>query len=249
MKLYNDILASLPDGKILEARIGLRWTVVVVETQHGTSCGLVSTLDAGHAHTGKPLIPLAGNLESLSGLEMAHWINSEVPVQRSLGCAAINALLPKHPAQWATENAEHAILRHGKGKKVVLIGHFPFVPRLREELEDFHVLDRNPRGDDLPPEAAPQIIPQAGVVALTGMTFINHSLRDILSLCHKNAFVIILGPTTPLTPVLHAYGVDMLAGLVVEDIPAVVRAVGQGASFRQVRRAGVRLVIQTPGEG
>ena len=248
MKLYNDILSSLPDGKILKVRIGLRWTLVAAETKHGISCGLSASLDPGHSETDKkPHVPLAGKLESLSGLELAQWIKSEIPIQRSLGCAAINALLPQHPARWKTENAVHTILRRGRGKKVVMVGRFPFAPSLHEQLDDFHVLDQHPQEDDLPPEAAPKIIPQADVVAITGMTFLNHTLADILSLCRKNAFVIILGPTTPLSQVLHNYGVDVLAGAVVEDVSAVSHTVMQGANFSQVRRAGVRLVLQTPG--
>jgi len=34
------------------------------------------------------------------------------------------------------------------------------------------------------------------------------------------------------------------AGAIVEDIPAVLAAVGQGANFRQVHKAGVRLITQ-----
>ena len=37
------------------------------------------------------------------------------------------------------------------------------------------------------------------------------------------------------------------AGAVVEDVSAVSHTVMQGANFSQVRRAGVRLVLQTPG--
>jgi hypothetical protein len=35
---------------------------------------------------------------------------------------------------------------------------------------------------------------------------------------------------------------DLLSGAVVEDIDAVLAAVSQGAGFRQVHRAGVKLV-------
>ena len=43
---------------------------------------------------------------------------------------------------------------------------------------------------------------------------------------------------------LADYGVNLLAGSSVEDIPAVLAAVGQGANFRQVHKAGVRLITQ-----
>jgi hypothetical protein len=46
---------------------------------------------------------------------------------------------------------------------------------------------------------------------------------------------------------LFEHGVDLLSGAVVEAIGPVLEAVSQGASFRQVRRRGVRLVtMQKP---
>jgi uncharacterized protein (DUF4213/DUF364 family) len=58
--------------------------------------------------------------------------------------------------------------------------------------------------------------------------------------------VLALGPTTPLSPVLFDYGVSIASGAVVQQIDAVLRHVQQGANFRQVRRAGVRLVNISP---
>ena len=47
---------------------------------------------------------------------------------------------------------------------------------------------------------------------------------------------------TPLSPILFDYGIDLLYGSVVTAINPVLRVVGQGANFRQVHKAGVRLV-------
>jgi len=52
----------------------------------------------------------------------------------------------------------------------------------------------------------------------------------------------VLGPSTPLSPVLFDYGVDLLCGSIVTDIEPVLRAVRQGANFRQVHKAGVQLI-------
>jgi hypothetical protein len=245
MNFYDQVLHSLADAPLLEVRIGLRWTAVVAETKDGKQCGLSTTLLERHQHTGEPDIPDAGRLTGKSAAELAGWIRSEVPLRRSVGCAAINALLPQLPEHWVDDNAVNAIRRRGRDQKVVLIGDFPFASELREELGDFTVLDEHPEGQVLPARAAPEVLPDAGVVAITGMTFINQTLGDLLALCDPEAYVIILGPTTPLSPVLHQHGVDMLAGSVVRDIPAVVNALTQGGNFRQLHRAGVRLVLQT----
>jgi uncharacterized protein (DUF4213/DUF364 family) len=139
------------------------------------------------------------------------------------------------------------MLDHGQGKKAVLIGHFPFVEKIKSEFRELHVLDLNPVGEDLPASLAPQLLPEADLVAITGMTFINHTLPELLNLCRPNAYVIVLGPSTPLTPILEDYGVNLLAGSIVENIPAVLAAVGQGAIFRQIHQAGVRLITQKSG--
>jgi uncharacterized protein (DUF4213/DUF364 family) len=80
------------------------------------------------------------------------------------------------------------------------------------------------------------------------MTLENHTLEGLLSLCPQEAFVLVLGPSTPLSPLLFDYGVDVVSGAVVTAIDPVLRHVSQGANFRQVHRAGVRLVnIYRPG--
>ena len=242
--MYSQILKSLPDAPVSQIRIGLHWTAAVVKKDNGEQCGLASTLEEGHHHTGEPTIPDPGSLESRPALELASWIGSEIPLRRSIGCAVINALLPREPESWVDQNAEEAIRQKGQGKKNVLIGHFPFADVLREELEDFVVLELNPAEGDIPAKAAPDYLPKADLVAITGMTFINHTLPDLLQLCKREAFVLLLGPSTPLTPLMSEFGVDLLAGSSVENIPAVLAAVGQGANFRQVHRAGVRLITQ-----
>jgi uncharacterized protein (DUF4213/DUF364 family) len=104
------------------------------------------------------------------------------------------------------------------------------------------VIEQQPRGEDLPAAAAAKIVPRAEVVAITGTTLINHTFEELMALCRPEAKVLLLGPSTPLSPILFNYGVDLLSGSVVEDIEAVLQAVSQGANFRQVHRYGVRLV-------
>jgi uncharacterized protein (DUF4213/DUF364 family) len=55
----------------------------------------------------------------------------------------------------------------------------------------------------------------------------------------------LLGPTTPLSPLLYNYGVDLLSGSVVLNVEDVLHTVSQGGNFRQVHRAGVRLVTMS----
>jgi hypothetical protein len=63
-----------------------------------------------------------------------------------------------------------------------------------------------------------------------------------MALRRPEALTMLLGPSTPLTPLLFGTGIDLLSGAIVENIDAVLAAVSQGAGFRQIHRAGVKLV-------
>jgi hypothetical protein len=123
-----------------------------------------------------------------------------------------------------------------------MVGHFPFVPRLRSRVGELRVLDQQPQAGDLPAEAANDVLPEAQVVVITGMTIVNHTLEGLLKLCSPEAFVIVMGPSTPLSPLLFDFGVSIISGSVVTEIEPVLRTISQAGDFRQVHRAGVRLV-------
>lgn len=242
MQILNDIIKELPQGKIVEVRLGLHWTVVVVETNGGLQSGLASTLVSQNDNHAEPDVPLAGKLTEQPALEVAHWALSQQRTLASIGVATINALLPRQPEAWQDGNAEEMITARGQGKKVALIGHFPFVERLSQNVGQLTVLELKPRPGDLHAEKAQDILPQSDVIAITGMSLINHTLPDLLALCPKNAYVMVLGPSSPLSPVMYDYGISLVSGSIVEKIDAVLKTAAQGGNFRQIHRAGVRLV-------
>ena len=242
MSLTNDLLNTLPEGRVVEVRIGTHWTVVVVEEAGELRCGLASTLTEPLDHHRRPDVPQAGKLETYPALELAQMIHSERPCLASVATATINALLPKGSWVGAEKNAEEVIRTQGVEKEVVVIGRFPFTEGLRSTVRKLNILEQNPQGNELPEEAAPDVLPQADLVAITGMTFINGTLEGLIQLCRKDAIILILGPSTPLSPVLFDSGVDLLSGSVVTDIDNVLHAASQGANFRQLHRAGVLLV-------
>jgi len=242
--LIGDLLADLPSGDVVEVRIGLRWTAVVAEVEGERRCGLSSTLGELYEHSGKSHVPQAGQLEMFPGRELAAFAyERDSPVLASIGVAALNALLPSpEPKTWCEGNAEHILAEHGARKRVVVVGHFPFISRLSEHVAELIVVERRPREGEFPAEIASQVLPQAEVVAITGMALVNHTLEDLLKLCSPQATVMVLGPSTPFSHVLFNYGVDLLSGSVVTEIEPVLKTLTQGANFPQIHRAGVRLV-------
>jgi uncharacterized protein (DUF4213/DUF364 family) len=250
--LMESILVTLPGGKTRAVRIGAFWTAVVAEVDGRVRCGLAATLrgDDQYHHDGGPSVVDAGRLDGIDTLALAHLIRSPRPLETTIGTAALNALLPRREDLWVDVDAADVIAQHGRSKNVVLVGHFPFVPRLREQVGRLWVLEQKPVDDDLPAEAAPDVVPQADVLAMTGTTLMNHTFAELMALRRTGALVLVLGPSTPLATQLFDAGVHFVSGVAVEEIDAVLHSVGQGANFRQLRRHGVRLVtMQAPSRG
>jgi hypothetical protein len=241
----DQLLAAVPTdhSRILDVRIGAAWTAVVAEVGGARRCGLAATLSR-LGHDG-PSVRDAGSLHTYSSGDLCQLARSDSPAEISVGMAAINALLPHPPGPWQDVNASELLVERGAGKTVALVGHFPFVDWLRERVKTLWVLELAPKAGDLPASAAAEVIPQADIVALTSMTLLNHTFDGLMALRRPDAPVMLLGPSTPLTPLLFDRGVDLLSGSVVEEIDAVLRGVSQGASFRQLHRLGVRLVTMT----
>lgn len=244
-EILHALLRTLPDGEIATVLIGLHWTAVVAHVNGQEQCGLASTLQTAHEHRSEPDIPQAGELARWPAARLAALALSDHPTQAAVGVAAVNALLPRPPRPWQDLNAEEVIAKDGAGRSVAIIGHFPFVERLRPRVGRLHVLEQNPQPGDLPASAAPEVLPHAGVIAITGTALINHTLADLLALCSPQAKVILLGPSSPLSPICFAYGIDIICGAIVTAVSPVLETIAQGGNFRQLHRAGVRTVTMT----
>jgi len=180
----------------------------------------------------------AGHLTDKTALELCQLAHSDHLLEASIGLAAINSMLPA--VQGDEVNAEQLLVERGVGKKIAVIGHFPFVARIKDLAATLWVMEKRLRAGDLPESEAGRVLPQADVVAISATTLINHTLPEILQMCREDSYRIMLGATTPLSPVLLDYGLDALCGVQVTDPQMVLRHIQEGAIFRQVR--GVRLV-------
>jgi len=181
-----------------------------------------------------------GCLLEKSAQELAGWIESDNLLEASLGIAAYNSLIDLDDSKLKEGNASEVLRRECPGKNLAVIGHFPFITKLRDLAANLWVIEKDPHGDDFPEEAAQEYLPRADIAAITGTAFINHTIERLLSLCRPGVPVMILGPSTPLVPLLFDYGVTYLSGSRIIDEAAARLTIGQGASFPQVR--GVQVV-------
>ena len=231
------------DARLVELRIGHFWSVV----QTSAGVGMASTLPSeSHLHGSVP-IPDAGSLHDRAPLELAERLRSTSPPEAALGLATANALLGPPDGRLTEHNAASILAKRGAGKRVAMIGHFPFSKMLSPSCGELWIFER---GDgrhpgDLGADMEDELLPQADVVAITSTTIMNHTLPEILGLVRPDAFVLMLGPSTPLTPRLFDFGIDLLCGTMIVDPQKVLRAVEQGAVTSQI--TGVRRVCLWPG--
>jgi uncharacterized protein (DUF4213/DUF364 family) len=115
------------------------------------------------------------------------------------------------------------------GKNVTVVGHFPDVDAMAN-LCTLTVLERDPSGSDTPDPACEYVLPRQDFVFLTGVTVINKTAPRLLDLA-KDATVVMLGPSVIASDFLFRWGIDILAGRVVEDVEKTKAAVKQGSPF------------------
>jgi uncharacterized protein (DUF4213/DUF364 family) len=108
-----------------------------------------------------------GRLHLKSARELAEYARSDNPLEASLGVAAINSLLDVDERNAVEINAAEVLAGRGRGKNVALVGHFPFIPKLRQTVGQLWVIEKRPSEGEYSAESAADVIPQADVVALT----------------------------------------------------------------------------------
>lgn len=230
--LYRALLAPIPeDVRVLDARLG-HWATIL--TDAGT-LGMAMTYRGGPAVpvdardvVGRPLSEVAGLVTSWN-LELA-----------ALGAAALNAWYStpeRLDALGPDERGPGAGTFVGRrddhfaGRKVAVVGHFGGIDRFRGE--DFVVLERSPRGEDLPDPACEYVLPGADLALLTGSCLVNKTMPRLLTLS-RTARTVLVGPTSPLAPEVFAGHVQEIAGAVVTDPEACLRKASLGLRGRDM---------------
>jgi uncharacterized protein (DUF4213/DUF364 family) len=225
MKLISDLLESVrrQDCPVRRVCIGLHWTAV-------------ESRFVGMAHTYKTArkveIARSGDLVGRSALELAGRLREWEPLEASLGLAALNSLV--EPVGDAL-SVNDTILGAAAGKKVAVIGRFPFNGQLAEIAAKAYFFEMEPEKGELPPFATEEYFPEADVAVITATALINKSLPRLLELS-KNAYTVVLGPSTPMSDVLFRYGADVAAGIRVVEPEALIDSLMQGAkAFRKIK--------------
>jgi uncharacterized protein (DUF4213/DUF364 family) len=145
MKILDDLLSRLSknDFQVKSVHTCVFWTAVI--SKH---CGLASTFrDKGPSHDRG--IRDVGNLTRKTALELAEYAKSGSLLEASIGMATINSLTDIDESKCIGKNAFEIILEKGQGKNVAIVGHFPWIPKLKGKAKNLWVLEQRLREGEM----------------------------------------------------------------------------------------------------
>lgn len=231
MSLLAERLSENVTGAADHVLVGLNWTAVV------------GPLGVGLAHSpakgtnGCNGLPAPGSYAGQKLTELSRLTSSENVFEQAIGYAAINAHHNRFDLEGSNKNGLDLIDDHGE--RTVVIGQFP---GLIKRVPNAAVIEREPRPGCYPEEAASELLPKAEQVLITASALTNGSLENLLALC-QHAFVALVGPSCPMSPILFSFGVDAISGFVVRNSEALLHGIMEGGSVTSMRPHGRFLTL------
>ncbi|NLI78730.1 MAG: DUF364 domain-containing protein [Candidatus Riflebacteria bacterium] len=235
-QLIDQVIRAIPAAR-LDRKVTLVAAYAFFTAVRSYRLGLSMTLtdDAIFPKANHVPVRHMGHIEEQPLAELVGWTSSDQPIERSIGMAALNSCLTYEGLHFHEGNALDLTARLGKGKNVVVVGHFPHLDRIKTVARQMLILEKRPLPGDLPAEEASRVVPQADVITMTGVTCLNDTVEGLLALKRPGAVCIILGPTVPMSTVLFEAGADIIAGAWVEDEAAALPMLAQGATSRLLK--------------
>lgn len=220
--LYNLLINGIPpDCEVDELVCGV--SRVYVRSEAGYGCSIVVPGDTRPVNMiskqpGMKLRELATGIKSWNYIEASiglaainAWYNS-VPVARDNGVNVAGSRFIEDRIYDPFISYQNAI----RNKKVAVVGHFNYLEQLFQPICDLVILEQTPQAGDYPYAAADYILPYCDFIFITCNALTDKSLPHFLQLA-QNKQVTIVGPATPMAPVLFQFGVTNLCGFVIKD--------------------------------
>jgi uncharacterized protein (DUF4213/DUF364 family) len=233
--IYDTLIEGIPDDiSVEDCAAGSHW-LAVRSSEGGVGLAMrvgVETMPRtlGENYAGMPLKRLASCAKSWNFVEAG------------FGVAAMNAFYnsEKRAARAGIEMPEEsrkneAFVKYREevaGKKVAVVGHFPYLERLLKPVCRLIILERRPQDGDYPDPACEFVLPEQDYVFISGSAMINKTLPRLLKLCDR-AWTVLVGPSVTLSPALFGFGAGDLSGFVVRESEICLEAVREGDRDRQ----------------
>ena len=237
MRILRELLHSLKNDSPVTAGVLGSHLIALASRRLGLSANLQSP------DYPDPVVPMqeVETLVGRSARDLANWLLEDELIRAGIGMAALNSLLEVDYSALVEANAKEIIADRSAGKNLMVVGHFPFVEQLQSKVRNLWVMEKAPHEGDLSEEEGYQILPEADVVAITGSSLINRTFERIIANCKLGSFKVMLGPSTPLSPILLDFDLDVIGGALVEDVSTVLNMVKKGVPFRRMQ--GIRTMV------
>ena len=268
--IARELIAFIKDSDVVnrlkivpgDIRIGVFYTGVVLNTGHaGMSYTPIQEIpEAVCCPRSHAKMPVSGKLLNMQIAELMDYALDDNALKAAVGIATINALsailLEDEACQYkpsAYGNALDLVKITGEDT-VAMVGAFPpFIKRIQEITKKLFVIERNPRvadkGDMIEIESEArlgEIIPQANIIVITGVTLVNHTLGPILELAKKATEIVVVGPTASVYPEpLFARGVTVMGGVRIVDAAKMIHLIGEaGSGYDFFENCAEKIVIR-----
>jgi len=248
-EIYDALIDAIPEEVTLTTvNVGAQWTRVI---NSAGGIGMAWTMNV----KSRPDIFPGVTLDGAPLREAAQLVRSWNLAESSIGQAAINSW---HSTPEVAEANGFVPTGEGitwgmvfdpyatdvTGKKVAVIGHFPFAQKALDMAGEYICLERNPQPGDYPDSACEYLLPECDYVFISGSAFVNKTAPRLIELS-RNAYTVLVGPSVPLNPVLFSYGVDTITGFVSPHPQQLDRALA-GVNMKGMFAAGHRVHQHRP---
>jgi uncharacterized protein (DUF4213/DUF364 family) len=248
-KIYDALIDGIPEGFLTDELIcGSNHSYV----RSGNGAGIAG---ARPYETRMPMF--TKNLIGTPLRDVATCVKSWNFMEASIGVAAINAyynnpqVARKNGVEFSdakrTEDRRYDpfIMSQNevRGKKAAVVGHFPHLESLLEPICDFSIIEWEPEDGDYPLPACEYLLPACDYVYLTCTSLVDKTLPRLLDLSKNAKRITMVGPGTPLAPVLFDYGIGDLSGFIIKDNSRAFRIIA-GAEKVKIFTAGQKVAFK-----
>lgn len=259
--IREELGSELKTIRIERAVVGLFFTGIKLSTGHAGACAtpVKEIPEAVCCPSSAMAMPFPGKLRGSHAdrlIDEAVW---QTGIRRAVGVAALNALAQltaEHRAPAAFDLIEDLDAFAGAevkaDEKVVVVGAFaPFLRELRKLGATHWVLEKDPstlKPQEMPhfrpAEMAPQIVPQADVLFITGTTVLNDTLDELIALARPEARIVVVGPTVTMVPdAFFEAGCQMLGTIRIAEPDQFLDVLAEGGSGYHIFGKSARKIL------
>ena len=205
-------------------------------------------------------MPSSGKFKGKKVKKVLEEMFSGNSLKKAIGIAAINAL---SSTCWGISPPRDYVIKQrvdpvdeieipGDAEVVIVGALAPYIKMFKKRGQSFTILEIDPatlKADEMkffrPAQDAPEIVPQADVLIITGTTLINDTLDQLLSLAKPGAVVIVVGPTASMLPeAFFQRGVTSIGGVAVTEPDGLLDIISEaGSGYHFFEKSAERVVI------